>query len=245
MGSIAKWTSPLGNTLKQVQEYPCKRFTYITHHCGLQPGVFQGRGALSKYSLWTSEILGDAENPNRDITGDEQLLEKAWRKLSHPNFTKSWGYLNPSATTTLSNDCTYQVYITRPEFEQFKAMLTFVASARSVLVKYARLQSLENRNDTVVAYTTDANDVNRICTAVGKTVDSDEAGRLPGFATLSQGNLSVSRLRFLSNAESNGQRWQRLIENAIGEPQRLEELSRLVQTEVVHLSQLLRNGDRA
>lgn len=245
MGSTASLTSPLGSTLGQAQESPSTRFDYITHHCGLQVGDLQIRGPLSKYSSWTAEIVGEEANPSLDIARDEQLLEKAWQKLSHPNFTKNWGYLNPSAAPILSVGSAYQVYITRPNFEQFKTVLTFVASARSVLVKYARLQSLENRNDTVVAYTADANDVSRICAAVGDAAGSDEAGALPGFATLSQGNLSMSRLRFLSDVESNGQRWQRLIENAMGDPQRIEELSRLARAEFIHLSQLLRNGERA
>lgn len=238
-------TSPLGSTLEQAEKSPSTRFDYITHHCGLQIGDFHIRGPLSKYSSWTAEIVEEEANPSLDIARDEQLLENAGQKLSHPNFTKHWGYLNPSAATTLSGGSAYQVYITRPSFEQFKNVLTFVASTRSVLVKYARLQSLENRNDTIVAYTADANDVSQICAAVGDAVTADEAGSLPGFATLSQGNLSMSRIQFLSDVESNGQRWQRLIENAMGEPQRIEELSRLVCEEFIHLSQLLRNGERA
>lgn len=235
-------SSPLCETLRQVRKSSSVRFDYVTHHCGLQPEDLQGGGQLSKYTLWTEKLIGE-EDTSSKLSCTRQILSEVKKKISHPNFTKNWGYLNPRTASALSSRNIYQIYLTRPNFEQFKIMLNFAASPNPVLVKYARLKALENRNDTIIIYTSDAEAVRHISEAIESTGSFDQNGALPGFATLSRGNLSFSRLRYLSDTESNGQRWQRLIEKSVNDPQYLDKLSQLAQMEFIHLSRLLKDRE--
>lgn len=225
---------------------PTRRFSYLGHHCGLRAGELRNKSRLSKYSRWAEE-LADQNLLNRSpIAGRrETVLEKAQLRVSHPNFTKYWGYLNPRLAPILSGRSGYQLYATRPSFEQFRNLFLYVASSNSALLKYARLECLEHRHDTVVVYSADATDIRRLFVRLEHNQAFDETAPLPGFATLSLGNLSLSGLRDVSPLESNGQTWQRLLEDATGNDQHIHDLHRSAYAEFVELANMLQAGGHA
>lgn len=241
MESVANLKSPLLDTMNKIQTSSMENIDYLSVHCGIYERKRNSKDILSKYVEWVSEILADDKihakaNP---MPGKKNLIE-ARHRISHPNFTKNWGYINPAASVNFSNKFIYQIYLTRPSFDQFKKLVCVAENDRSILIKYARLKSLENRNDTVTAYTTDKKKIAPIfADLLAKFDERNDVGELPGFATLSKANLSLARIRNASAVESNGQKWQKIIQNASSDPKAMKKIYKDVQLEFSYLSHLL------
>lgn len=243
MESDTRLKSPLLNTISRIQASSTENIDYLSLHCGIYELKKNSKDILSKYVEWVSEIVAsDRIDVKENLIPGKKVLIEARHRLSHPNFTKNWGYMNPAVSVNFSNKFIYQIYLTRPSFAQFKKLVCIAEKDRSILIKYPRLKSLENRNDTVTAYTTDKKKVARIFADLLATFDErSDIGELPGFATLSKANLSLARIRHASSIESNGQRWQKIIQNASSDPKAMKKICEDVQLEFSYLSRLLEN----
>ena len=235
----ATLTSPLRSTLERACQDPRVRFEYLSHHCGLHLKDVENLTALSKYAHWCEKSLRERGRPVAREDSPRVLYEAARRETIHPNFTKYWGYLNPHSASTLNGKDVYQIYFTRPSLRQFDDLLSLACSVKNVLVKYARLKFLEKRHDTVAVYVVGANAAREIWDAgiaYGEPCGPDS---VPGFATASYMNLSLARLKGLPKVESNGQMWQKVLEEVLDGTQSVDRIMEEVSSEFDHLCMML------
>ena len=240
MSNKTTLTSPLLSTLENASRDRCVNLDYLSHHCGLSLKDFENRTKLSKYAQWCESALEKDFRINEKEKSSYRLYELAKQETIHPNFTKNWGYLNPYSASSLTGQDIYQIYLTRPSLTQFDEILNIARSLRDIVVKYARLKPLETRHDTVIVYVTGAKSAKEVWRAAAACAEPCGQGSVPGFATVSWRNLSMARLKELPETESNGQKWQKIVEKTLTDTQYMNQIMSEVMSEFDHLLRILR-----
>lgn len=230
------FVSPLYSTLEQISAHSTNQFEYLSHQCGLSASDFEDTSELSRYSLLCENYMTFEQlNLNKKNNSLNRLLDRGKNETIHPNYTKYWGYLNPHSINALEEASIYQLYITRPSLSQFEKLLNIALTNKSVIVKYARLNSVAKRHDTVIAYIANLNIFVEIWNAVASYADSSYVGAVPGFATVSYSNLSVSKLQEVPRNQSNGQRWQEIINKASADATYMQRVKEVIQDDIEHI----------
>lgn len=239
------FVSPLYETLKQVSNQSTNQFDYLSHQCGLSAYDFENTNELSKYSrLCGNYLTFEQVSVNEESNSLRKLLIKSKNETIHPNYTKYWGYLNPHSISVLGKGGIYQLYLTRPCISQFEKLLNIALENKSIIVKYARLKSVEKRHDTVIAYIEKSAILMEIWKELASYADPDYIGAVPGFATVSYSNMSLARLQEVPGNQSNGQKWQEIVSKASTDTLYLQRVKKEIHDDIKHFVKMIAEEKR-
>lgn len=188
---------------------------YERDHCGLTL-PYQPNPRRSKYGKFIDNLDFTPINVSSYNTSDIACsIEQAKRYPSHPNYTNAWSYLYPIRSSGFKGENIYQAYITDPDTGQFSTLVKALTYLDRIVVKYPRIESLEHRYDTVVAYSDSWSQMRTFChEALHYYVETGRPN--PSFAVSSNRNVSVTVYSTATMSDNSpGQYWEHEINRAI------------------------------